>query len=135
MPAAGGDGKATSRVYVTGVVLREEAPLVDLFTFPLVSSWFSIYSISGFLVPVEGQQLRQPNKAHKTAGKEQTSHQAPAARGDIKKKQTANLQKIFIKRNQIVRTRISTNVKCIIDLSQSLTITVIPLECSCEAEQ
>lgn len=67
MPVAGGDGEATSRVYVTGVVLREEVPLVVLFTFPLVSSWFSIYSISGFLVPVEGQQLRQPNKAHKTA--------------------------------------------------------------------
>lgn len=130
MPAAGGDGKATSRVYVTGVVLREEAPLVDLFTFPLVSSWFSIYSISGFLVPVEGQQLRQPNKAHKTAGKEQTSHQAPAARGDTKKKQTANLKNFVTKRNQIVRTMISDNVKYIMDLSRSLIIMAIPLECS-----
>lgn len=96
MPAAGGDGKATSRVYVTGVVLREEAPLVDLFTFPLVSSWFSIYSISGFLVPVEGQQLRQPNKAHKTAGKEQTSHQAPAARGDTPRKNKRQILKILL---------------------------------------
>lgn len=72
MPAAGEDGDATSRVYVTGVVLREEVPLVVFFTFPLVSSWFSIYSISGFLVPVEGQQLRQPNKAHKTAETKQS---------------------------------------------------------------